>query len=602
MEENAMAAGRILADMSDGVMTINLEGRITTFNPAAARILGVRQEDALGKGFGELFPLAEENDAFNQTILDAVYESSVSHNRIVPFNHEGQKVMLSLTTSFLQAEDEGGQRSGVIAVFSDITELQALQAAEARLTAELKDKHRELQDAYLKAEQSNEQLKAALKKVQIIRIAATAFIIILFLGIGLFVWNREPDNISPPVVGAGGTALAGASIKVMPQPVSSSITLSGKVQPLQMVTLASPLTGKVQQVLVRYGDLVSAGQTLAILDTTDAEVKLREAKAAYIKAQIAYRQMEQWNSSADVARARRSLTKAGLSLENQKKTLDETERLFKKGIIPATEYEAARQQYANQQMDFQTAEEELKATLVKGNADNQKVARFEMENADSRMKQIEKEIAAAVIKAPVSGIVMKPQAGGSSKESRAVERGVSFQQGEALFAIGDLSGLSITCKVDEIDVAKVKPGQKVLVTSDAFPGAKMDGVIQSVSSQAEEGTSGSGTSFGVRVVINTIPDELRKRIMIGMSANLEIIIYEKPDALLVPLAAVTQENGKRFVTRRKGNMTEKVEVVTGQTTQDSVEILKGLNAGDVVVVPGPSGGGSDAPSGASLRK
>jgi len=49
MEQQTIIAGRILDDMSDGVMTINLEGQITTLNPAAARILGISQEEALSK-------------------------------------------------------------------------------------------------------------------------------------------------------------------------------------------------------------------------------------------------------------------------------------------------------------------------------------------------------------------------------------------------------------------------------------------------------------------------------------------------------------------------------------------------------------------------
>jgi RND family efflux transporter MFP subunit len=586
MEQETIVAGRILADMSDGVMTINLAGQIITFNPAASRILGIRQEDALEKNFGELFLLAEENDDFNQTILDAIYESSISHNRIVPFSHNGQQSILSLTTTFLQAEDGTGQRMGVIAVFNDITELQTLQETEARQAAELKENHYQLQDAYLKTEQSNEQLQAALKKVQVIRNTATIFSIILFLAIGLFVWNRKPYSVTMPPPSADQAAIT-TTIPVTPQPVSTSISLTGKLQPLQMVNLTSPLTGKVAQVMVRYGEIVKAGQSLVAMDTSEAQIKYREAKAAYIKALTNFRQMEKWNSGAEVTRASRSLTKAKMSLESQKKTVDETERLFKKGIIPATEYESAKQQYANQKLDFQTAEEELKAAHEKGNDDSQKVARFEMENAEARMKQAEHDMSSALIVAPVGGIVIKPTATGQSKEGKTAERGASFQQGEVLLAIGDLTGYSVNCKVDEIDVTKVTLGQKVRVSGDAFPGEQLNGVIQSISPQAEEGDASKGTtSFGIRVVIDSVSPELRKRIMVGMTANLEIIIYEKPDALMVPLSAVKEENGKRYLIRKKGETLEKVEVTTGYTTQDTVEITKGLKPGEMIEVAG----------------
>ncbi len=593
MEQHSLIADRVLNDMTDGVMTINLDGRIITYNQAAARILGISPEEALERAFGELFLLQEENDDFNQTILDAIYESSVSHNRVVPFNRQGERLTLALTTHFLKAEDGSGRRMGVIAVFSDITELQALQETEVRLAAELRQKHRELQDAYLKTEEGNQQLQAALKKVQIIRTAATIFTIVLFLGIGLFVWNRKPhiSNATPSAAAEPGTTTT-SLVPVNPQPVSNSITLTGKLLPLQMVNLTSPISGKVGQLLVRYGDVVKAGQPLVVMDTAEARIKYREAESAYIKARAGYRQLEKWDASADMARANRSLAKAKLSLETQKKTLDESERLFKKGIIPATELESARQQYQNQQMDYQSALEEVKAAQEKGNSENRKVSRAELDNAEARMKQAERDLAAATVVAPVSGIVMKPQAEGQGKEGRSIERGITFQQGEVILAIGDLAGFSVSCKVDEVDVTKVKLGQKVRVSGDAFPGEQLNGVIQNISPQADSGAGDGGNkstaSFGVRIVIDTVPPELKKRIMVGMTAQLEILIYEKPDALMVPLSAVHDDAGKRFVVRKKGNkpedQSEKVAVTTGFTTQDAVEVTSGLKAGDLIEV------------------
>jgi len=595
MERDNIISGRILDDMTDGVIAIDLSGTIITFNPAAARILGITEQEALAKSFGEVFLLAEENDDFNQTILDAIYESSTSHNRIVPFSYNDKRTTLALTTTFLKAEDSTDQRMGVIAVFSDITELQTLQEAEARLAEELKSKHKELQAAYLKTEEGNQQLQSALKKVQIIRNSATVFTIILFLGIGLFVWNRKPASISSsPTSSPTAQGAATTVMPVTPQPVTTSIALTGKLLPLQMVNLTSPISGKIAQVMVHYGDVVKAGQPLLTMDVSEARIKHREAKAAHIKALAAYKQMEKWDTSADVARAHRSLAKAKMSLENQKKTLEETERLFKKGIIPATEYESAKHQYANQQMDYQSAQEEQKAALEKGNTDNQRVSRFELDNAEARLKQTEQDMANATVLAPVAGIVMKPPASGQAKEGKNIERGASFQQGELLLAIGDLTGYSVNCKVDEVDVTKVKLAQKVRVSGDAFPGEQLHGVIQSISPHADEGDSGKGSpSFGIRVVIDEVSPELRKRIMVGMTANLEIIIYEKPDALMVPLSAVKEENGKRYLVRKKSEAGEKIEVTTGYTTQDTVEITSGIKAGDMIEISGaiPGSGG-----------
>jgi len=593
MEKETVISKNILENMSDGVMTIDLKGEIITFNPAAAQILGLRREDVLGKKFAEVFLEHEGNDAFNQAILDAIYESSISHNRIVDFNTGDKIIALSLTTSFLQSTDEGGSvnKVGVIAVFNDITKIQQLRDAETRLTEEVKGKHKELQDSYLKIEDSNRDLESALKKVQMVRIAATAFIIILFLGIGFFVWNKKHLAVKREEIQKGEPQI----IKVAPQPISVSISMTGAFEPLHVINVTCPFSGRVREIYARYGEIVKAGQTILKMDTSDVELKLRDATAAYIKASEQFKGLENWENSADVARVRRSLTKAKLTLDSQKKTLEETERLFKKGIVPAIEYDGAKQQYQSQQLDYQSAQEELQATLEKGSEKNKQIAKLEMDNARSKLADIEMQLKQSSVAASVSGVIIMPAAGGDDKNVKKVEKGSSFQQGDIMFSIGDLSGFAVKSKVDEVDLTKIQEGQRVRVTGDAFSGIALNGKIYKISSQASRaaGSSdrggGGAPSFEVVVNIDELTPEQRKKVFVGMSANLEVFIYEKPDALMVPVSAVAIESGKRFIYKRSSGagskvISEKVGVQTGYTTIDSVEIINGLKAGDEIVI------------------
>jgi HlyD family secretion protein len=412
----------------------------------------------------------------------------------------------------------------------------------------------------------------------------TTVTILLCLGAGLFVWINKPfANSSHSAAEPSTSALA--VVTVTPQPSSATILLSGKLQPLQVINISIPFSGKIERVYFHYGDVVKAGQILIAMDVTEAEVKCREAKAAYIKATENLRQVEAWATSTDVARASRSLTKARLSLENQKKSMDETERLLKKGIIPTNEYESAKQQHMAQQLDYQTAEEEMKAISEKGNKTNVQVARFEMQNAYSRMKQIEAEQGRAKIVAPADGVIMRPTGGGSGKEAKSVEQGRSFQQGEVVLAVGDLSGFSVTSKVDEIDVTKVTKGQKVRITGDAFPGIQLTGMVRTIAPQTDESDAQGAPSYAITVDIRNVTEEQRKKIFVGMSATLEILVYEKTAALMLPLSAVIIEGGKKYVLKKQPNaLSVKVPVETGHTTPDSVEIIKGVNAGDKIEI------------------
>lgn len=121
---------KIVQYMDEGVLTLSLKGEITTINPAAEKILELRREDIISKKYIEIFFEHEENDSFNQIILNAIYESSTSHNSTVNYYNGSTNKSLFITTSFLQTEEEGKkEKIGVIAVFHDISELQELRDA-----------------------------------------------------------------------------------------------------------------------------------------------------------------------------------------------------------------------------------------------------------------------------------------------------------------------------------------------------------------------------------------------------------------------------------------------------------------------------------------
>ena len=582
-------AGRVLTDMQDGVMVIDRTGRLVTFNDAAQRILGLSRADLAEATFAEVFLVLEQNDEFNQAVLDAIYNQSVAQHREVPFTHLDSTVMLSLTTSFLYDESTGErQNAGVIVVFSDITKVRQLQETEARSAAALKAKHRELQEAFRSIEDSNTKLADALKKVNAVRQIAGGFAVLLVLGLAIAYWTMGRLGKSPAqeIVAVSNMQEGTVLHTVTPRPLTMNLSLTGRLAPLQTVNVSSPLSGRLTQVNVRYGDTVRAGDVLAVLDTGELQMKLREARSAVIRADENLRQLIRWDHSPDVTRARRSVIKAKLALDAQKKALDEAERLYSKGIIPANELESVKQQFTSQQLDYQSAEDEIASVVARGSGDQQQIARMELENQRARLMQYEAEMTQAVVRAPVSGIVMKPVAPGADKNTRQMVVGEAFTQGEILLALGDLSGMLVTSKVDEVEVTKLKTGQTVVVTGDAFPGIQLAGQLRGVSAQPAESETRALPTFLVQVTVNSLSESERQRVWVGMSAQLDVQTYHQPQALIVPSGAVVTGNGQSWVWKQNtANVsTTPVPVVTGHTLIDGVEILQGLQAGDVVVL------------------
>ncbi|MEE9914119.1 MAG: PAS domain S-box protein [Deltaproteobacteria bacterium] len=577
----------ILESMGDGVMTIGLDGKILTINAAAEDILGLDHQDVLEKPFGEIFLVREENDPFNQTILNAIYESDTTHNKIVPWHKRDQILSLEVTTSFLSTMENGRKKNvAVVVVFTDKTQVERLQESEQRLTQELKAKHGELQKSYLQMEETNDNLKAALRKVQMIRIAATVFVIILFLSIGLFTWKQTSLSSSRPDA-PGKSGDEARTYRVTPRPLTDSIALKGVLKPIQVVNITSPFGGMVREKLFEYGQAVEKGQILLKLDRSETEVKYRDAKTAYIEALEKVKELDNWQNSNEMAKAQQSVTRSKLTLDGYQKTLQETERLFKKEIVPATEYDSARQQHITAKMDYEASLREQQVTRERGTGQNRHIAELKLQNARQKLQDLENQLRHSDIIAPVSGTILLPDLAGDGKEQKGkvAERGVTFAQGDILISIGNTEGLSMTANVDELEVLKITKDQQVRITVDAFSDT-IAGRVTHISSQAVKSVDGKKTaSFEVVVAMDSVPAALKDKLRLGMSANMEIMLVNKPDALMVPIAAVGVEGQDRFVqVQDPGTRTQKkVKVETGITTLDAVEITGGLKAGDEVV-------------------
>ena len=117
---------KIILNMSEGVMSIDFDGVISFCSPSALEILGFSEGDIVGRKFAACFFDDEDNDEFTQTILDAVYDRTHTHEKIVPYKTAEKTRQLRVVTSFLQ---EDGKKVGIIVVFSDLSELMDLRDA-----------------------------------------------------------------------------------------------------------------------------------------------------------------------------------------------------------------------------------------------------------------------------------------------------------------------------------------------------------------------------------------------------------------------------------------------------------------------------------------
>lgn len=181
------------------------------------------------------------------------------------------------------------------------------------------------------------------------------------------------------------------------------------------------------------------------------------------------------------------------------------------------------------------------------------------------------------IKAPISGTVVE-------KKIKAGDR-LDNTSASVLAVIYDMSYLTLTLDIDELDIGSIEVGQRVSIEADALPGKTFEGYIDRV---GVNGTSTAGvTTYPVRVIVEDYQDLLP-----GMNVTAEVIIEEAKDVLTVPISAVSRGNTVLVADpSSKGDAKNGVpagyrqaEVEVGRATDDYIEIISGIDEGTMVGV------------------
>ncbi|MBO4515255.1 MAG: PAS domain S-box protein [Lachnospiraceae bacterium] len=133
MEKRELVFENVIENISDGILTMGMDGTILLANPSATKILGLPKERLIGRKIAKLLLEQEENDDFFQCLLDAVY-SKQTIVQVVPYFHQGEEKRLRVVSSFLES---GGEKIGLIVTFGDLTALVQLSERNEALNKKL---------------------------------------------------------------------------------------------------------------------------------------------------------------------------------------------------------------------------------------------------------------------------------------------------------------------------------------------------------------------------------------------------------------------------------------------------------------------------------
>ncbi len=361
-------------------------------------------------------------------------------------------------------------------------------------------------------------------------------------------WVRAPRAIEvkvatveqPKAIGAGGPAVLNAS---------------GYVVARRRATVSSRITGRVIEVLVEEGKPVRKDQVLARLDPTTAEKGLALAQA------------ELQATRLGVAENRVRLEQARLNLQRQRS-------LRADGIV--------------NQADLDNAETEVRAIEARLALWDQQVS-----VAERQVAVRQNDVTDTVILAPFSGIAISKDAQAGEMIS-PVSAGGGFTR-TGICTIVDMSSLEIEVDVNESYINRVEPGQPVEATLDAYPDWKIPCRVIAIIPTADRDKSTVKVRVGFVQLDPRILPEMSVKVAFREAAGAG---PAAPRAVLVPKAALQQQEGRDVVFVVQGGHAERRAVTVNNAGSTDAEIGAGLAAGERVVVDAPK----DLTNGAAVKE
>jgi RND family efflux transporter MFP subunit len=366
------------------------------------------------------------------------------------------------------------------------------------------------------------------------------------------------------------------------------VTASGKIEGARRRDVYPPAAGTLKTVEVSDGATVTAGDTLAVMDTSPLTAQVRQAASALAAARAQLDAVDRGVPTAiDKAAASASLSAARAAYRAATSAYDAFKKVYDasapdaRASMEATLTQlslAKRSAFASVQGARSGASKLTTAAKV---SLARSAASSAVDAASWALKLARDTLSKAKMTAPIDGVVVFNPTGtpGTDAAVPTPEEGSALVPGSAPFTIVDLSALDFTAQVDEADVARVASGMKSTVTLDAFPNTTFSGTVSAVKATAIQTTTG-GIAFPVLIRV----DGHGSRLLVGMSGSSDIEVNAVTGALTVPIESVLDESGKKFVFKlNTSNTVTKTEVTTGALTDTSAQILTGIASGDTVV-------------------
>jgi len=347
--------------------------------------------------------------------------------------------------------------------------------------------------------------------------------------------------------------------------IRSVVSTNGKVEPLQNFEAHAPIGTTIKKILVHEGDHVKQGQLMVELDDAQARSQTALARTQVLGSEAAIKAVQSGGNREEVLTVESQIVKARTDCETAQRNLDALRQLQQQGAASPGEV-----RLAEDQLKRSTADLNLLLQKQKNRYSQPEIARVEAQNseAEAALAAAEDVLNQLNIRAPFDGVVY----------SLPVLQGSYLNPGDLVLQEADLSKVRVRAFVDEPDIGRLAPGNKIDVTWDAMPERTWQGTVSVIPAVIKlHGTRNVGET-------TCVVDNHDFKLLPNVNVGVTIITAEHRDVLTVPREAVHQDDSKAYVYEIVNNELQRRDVQTSISNLTKVEVTGGLSENALVAL------------------
>jgi HlyD family secretion protein len=351
--------------------------------------------------------------------------------------------------------------------------------------------------------------------------------------------------------------------------IRSVVSTNGKVEPLQNFEAHAPVGTTVKKILVREGDQVKKGQLLLQLNDAQARSQAARVQAQVLAAEADLNAIQKGGNHEEILTLGSQITKAQTDCDTAQRNLNALRRLREQGAASPGEIKNAEDQLNRANADLDLLLQKQKNRYSQPEIDRVEAQKSEAQAAFSAAEDLLNQLN---IRAPFDGVVY----------SLPVQQGAYLNPGDLVLQEADLSKVRVRAFVDEPDIGRLAPGDKIEVTWDALPERTWEGVVSVVPAVIK--LHGSRNVGETSCVVDNKDFKLLPNVNVGVT----IITAEHRNVLTVPREAIHQDDdGKAYVYQIVNNELQRRQVQTSISNLTKVEVTGGLPENAVIAL-GPT--------------